>query len=303
MRLIILLCFNVVVDADVQHAAAQLSDFRIVPGGRVHKSCLYELPDGTSIGENDVVTLPNGTAILVPPCRFPHVRSASSLTSGDGSWHGYAASAWAFLGKGEEFTYFSSNFNVPEAPSFGQASEMTYLFNGLEDSGGANILQPVLQYSGKWTGGDCYPAAVDKWGFRSFYVSSSGNAYCGTSWPVDPGQTVTGTMKKMSAGHWDVWAGVGNEGYTLHTSGVNTQVFGCLALELWYPTACEAYPGKISFSGSMLQTNSGTITPSWQAQYDSKGPSCGQHVQVDGTGGVTITSNVHSDQTDVTLLV
>jgi hypothetical protein len=238
------------------------------------------------------VTLPNGTTLTIEPCT--HQQSVATPSVGS-NWSGWAAYAGYSASNG--LSFFSADFNVPTEPHFATPDGMTYIFNGLEDSGGSYILQPVLQFSNYFTGG-CQPSHLGQWEFRSFYVGKgTGNAHCGPGLAVTVGDGVTGVMKQLSEGTWQVWAGKDGSGFSLNVSDVKPQTWASLAVELWYPDTCGAYPGEINFRNSFLQARSGqTLSPSWVPHTTSDGPAsqCGQCAQqralVNGPGAVTIVS-------------
>jgi hypothetical protein len=96
-------------------------------------------------------------------------------------------------------------------------------------------------------------------------------------------------MKQQSPGTWKIWAGKDNEGYSYTISGVEPQTSAQVALELWYPNHCEAYPrSAIEFSEILIQTELGTITPDWGTDYDDKAAPCGQKVTINNPANVVI---------------
>jgi len=91
------------------------------------------------------------------------------------------------------FTYFSTNFSVPTAPTH-QGAALLYYWPGLEDSSMDDVLQPVLQFGLGPEGGGNY------WVYQTWFVTSSGSAIVGDQiGPLTPGTQLNGYVE-LNAG-------------------------------------------------------------------------------------------------------
>jgi hypothetical protein len=77
-------------------------------------------------------------------------------------------------------------------PPVMESDQLIYLFNGLEPTSGYTILQPVLQWGLSPAGGGNY------WAITNWYVSASGDYFCGSLITVNPGDTLQGVMQLTS---------------------------------------------------------------------------------------------------------
>lgn len=99
---------------------------------------------------------------------------------------------------GAAVTSLVSSWVVPPEPTT-KASQLIYLFNGIEPAAGGLILQPVLQWGGSDPDADGKQRTGQFWSIASWLVG--GNDDSATHTPhirVNPGETLVGLMKLLS---------------------------------------------------------------------------------------------------------
>ncbi|MGO8756517.1 MAG: hypothetical protein ACLQG3_00180 [Terracidiphilus sp.] len=102
-------------------------------------------------------------------------------------------STWATWNNqtGKSISSFATTWTVPPAPGK-LGSQLVYLFNGLQNPAGSEILQPVLQWGVSGAGGGNF------WSVASWHVDSNGHAYCTPTIQVNPGDVLTGAMTEVA---------------------------------------------------------------------------------------------------------
>jgi hypothetical protein len=100
---------------------------------------------------------------------------------------------WATWNNGTKkaISYFATKWEVPPAPT-SQSGQLIYLFNGLQDPKGSEILQPVLQWGASGAGGGNY------WSVASWHVDSNGHAFCTPATEVSAGDALTGIITMVA---------------------------------------------------------------------------------------------------------
>jgi hypothetical protein len=93
---------------------------------------------------------------------------------------------------GQPIDSFVTAWVVPPPPAT-QSGQLVYLFNGLQNPAGSEILQPVLQWGVSGAGGGNF------WTVSSWHVDSQNHAYCTPSIPVNPGDLMSGIMTQTAA--------------------------------------------------------------------------------------------------------
>src|ERR1700739_168100 len=141
---------------------------------------------------------------------------------------------------GTAISSFATNWLVPAAPA-APASQLIYLFNGLQNGAGLEILQPVLQWGSSGAGGGPF------WSISSWHVDSQRHAYCTPSMPVNPGDALTGLMTMTGAfndgTHNYRCEFVGVPGTALMALGTPELTDAEETLEAYGVTALADYPG------------------------------------------------------------
>jgi len=86
----------------------------------------------------------------------------------------------------------STSWIVPADPT-NQSGQLIYLFNGLQDRAGSQILQPVLQWGTSGAGGGAF------WSVASWHVDSKNQAFCTPSIRVKPGDQLVGVITLVAS--------------------------------------------------------------------------------------------------------
>jgi len=163
---------------------------------------------------------------------------------------------------GSAISSFSTSWVVP-APPAAPAGQLVYLFNGLQNATGSEILQPVLQWGSSGAGGGPF------WSIASWHVDSQGHAYCTPSTPVNPGDLLTGMMTMTGAfndgTHNYRCEFVGVAGTALMALGTPELTDAEETLEAYGVTAQAEYPGGPSTAMSQidLQVGGNAAQPAW----------------------------------------
>jgi len=205
------------------------------PGGYRHKSFLHQLKPGQAVrkrnGTLHLQDLADKSLIPVPAA----IVRAEDLAGSGGGWVTWAT--WVNT-SGTAISSFATTWVVPPAPA-SQSDQLIYLFNGLEDQTGDNILQPVLQWGVSGAGGG------NMWGVASWYVDSSHHAFCTALVPVKVGDKLTGVMTleiQADASLNYACAFQGIPGTKLIAQGLSELVQACETLEVYGLTKPTDYP-------------------------------------------------------------
>jgi len=151
-----------------------------VPGGLARSDCVHSIPKGANVAANttiggDDVTL-GGTLVAhydacpVAPT-IPGTTAHANPTDGQvpqaaGGWV-EGAQRFVSLPSGQDLDFITSVWYVPSDPD--SDGGLVFLFNGIEPSGGAAIIQPVLQWGVSAIGGGNY------WAIAPWYVDGGGH--------------------------------------------------------------------------------------------------------------------------------
>lgn len=286
-----------------QHARMDHPNWVQVPGELIRPDCVHEIPSGAAVeigsdGQSTGDVSLNGVLIAhydacpeTPIATRPR-GSNGGLDSDPGTGNGWVeASNWLVsLGSSDNLDKIQGNWTVPSDPSTNGA--LIYLFNGMEPSDYAWILQPVLQYGVGAAGGGNY------WAIASWLVGSS--AYHSPLETVNAGDALTGYTKTTSVSgstiHFKVDAKDNTTGAYSYLNAYATgyQWTWALAgvLEVYGVTSCSDLPAnhKAVFTKSDAYHGYPSFNlltpPKWAASYWSYGgPSCGFSV----TPGTTST--------------
>lgn len=163
-------------------AAAWPADYVIVPGGRTHKSCVHEVPEGALLEET-----------TLPLCNHPFLR-------GDNGTHGSAWKAWAQVNSTglPGVSSLNSTWAVPGPPQDTNGGQTLFWWNGVEPGDTSAVLQPVLQWGTSAAGGGNY------WAYSSWYVSANHGSHFSKLEKVQTGDKVTGTNTLHADGSWTI---------------------------------------------------------------------------------------------------
>jgi hypothetical protein len=158
-------------------------DYVIVPGGRMHKSCVHEISDGALVAE---------TSLAV--CEFPFLRGADGVT------HGSAWKAWAQVNTTSltGVSSLNSTWAVPGSPQDPSGGQTLFWWNGIEPADTSAVLQPVIQWGASAAGGGTYFA------YSSWYVSANHGSHFSKLQTIQTADLVTGTNTLNADGSWTI---------------------------------------------------------------------------------------------------
>jgi len=240
--------------------ASALALNHVAPGGRnrglTDRSRVQIVENGTRIvndGKNIYVKEPSGKMSQSP------VHNSSLTEQKRLPINGWYISLWTYA----EYTYYYGVWTVPPIPTYDNG-QILFFFNSLENSGGTDILQPVLQLNN----------GVAGWTLASWYGTPSGEYYESTPVAVSPGEQITGIIY-LSGSTWVILGYVNGELETvlevaLSTEGV--QYNAEWVLEVYNVDTCTSLPAtnEIVESDIILETSAGQVSPVWYYDiYDS----------------------------------
>lgn len=252
-------------------------DFVITPGGPRRKELVH------TVHPDEAVTSEHGTSQKVDAAgniiARPEAIIGDEVERAFGrGWITYASLTYS--GR-DPISRFSTTWTVPDPPA-AQGQQLIYLFNGLQDSPGNHILQPVLQWGVSPDGGG------GLWAVASWFVDSGGNAFKSPLVNVSAGDTLTGLMTltgQSAAGLSYKCEFTGISGTSLTVNNVSQLVMPVETLECYGIQGCGDYPDSrfTAMRSISLQSTTGAISAGFvpvNAVTD-----CGQHCVVDSAPG------------------
>jgi len=193
----------------VQSLSSESKDFIRSPAGYLHKSCVHQVPNGSSIykkGEGYIVSFPNNDSILeIPPCNIRYENRTNNLFQEqkqpwrlfgpeDDGWSAYAIT----VNSGN--TVVTGQFNTPDLPST-YNYQLVYVFLGLMDAGSHGVMMCTAQLGPATDGGGDYFMAV------SWYIESTGTGFFNDPVQISPGQELAGSIQQINSEQWNIAAG------------------------------------------------------------------------------------------------
>jgi hypothetical protein len=240
------------------------NDFVVVPGGRRHRSHVHRVQSGKQFGFRQ--------------------RSANRLrqrnTPGPPDAANWITSAGWSNNTGAPISSFVTTWSVPPEPET-KASQLLYLFNGIEPADGQLILQPVLQWGDSGADDDGLNRSGPFWTAASWLVGGPDDSATHTPHVrVNPGDTLIGRITLVSqsaAGFVYTCQFDGLPGTTLTTPPIAELVWCVETLEAYelqgvhtapYDlNAVSEYPSSsIAFTAINIVTNVAGPIGSWQAE-------------------------------------
>lgn len=267
-----------------------------IPGELIRPDCVHEIPNGARVEvENGKITgdvTMKGTIIAhYDACSEAAVSTRSQESAqvsaqklhDPGTGNGWVeGDEWkASLSSTDNIDYLGGIWTVPTYPELDGA--VLYIFNGIEPTNRAWLLQPVLQFGLTPAGGGNY------WGIASWIVNDTGYAFHSPLVTVYPGDVISGytwlTSTSGSTNYWEVVAQDTNSGFYSWIAVSNSVQHWTLAfrgvLEAYNVTSCSQFPSnkRIFFSDSEVAhgfPNYDVIAyPDWVgAIYGYGGPTC-----------------------------
>ena len=245
------------------------------PGGFRRKSFVHLVRPGQSIikraGISHVMDMTSMRLVVGPA---DTVRETSPADDA-GGWVTWAT--WNNQSQ-DSISLFSTKWTVPSPPS-AQSGQLIYLFNGLQDVAGREILQPVLQWGLSGAGGGNF------WSIASWHVDSSGHAFCTPAVQVNVGDLLTGSIIMLG-----VFAD-GTRNYSCEFVGVAQTKLMALGLtdlvsaeetlEAYGITGKPDYPAvdETKMTGINLQVLGNPAPLAWQSNV-MPNPAYGEHTLV-----------------------
>jgi len=237
----------------------------------------HVINDGTLI----TIQQPSGntTYMKVPTLEQPESLSKRYPTFPDNGWQ---TSFWAF---GNSYTYVFGYWYVPNAPPV-WSNQIIFFFNSLENNGGSEIIQPVLQWN--QGGAPC----SNCWTMSSWYVIGSSGVYSAFV-PVSSGALIYGLLT-LSGGTWYIYGyvnGVLTTTLTVASATVGVQPWAqAMVLEAYNINGCNYYPspGSLTVYDVILYDN-GVYIPSPTWYLETWGNMCGCSGYLTSASQMTLT--------------
>jgi hypothetical protein len=189
-------------------------------------------------------------------------------------------STWATWNNqtGTAISLLSTTWVVPPPPVT-QSGQLIYLFNGLQNPAGSEILQPVLQWGTSGAGGGSF------WSIASWHVDSNNQAFCTPSIAVNPGDVLTGIMIQVA-----VYSD-GTRNYNCQFQGIagtSLMALGMVeltaaeqTLEAYGLTGQGDYPATPSTAMAQIELQvGGNPAPVAWTPYSMQSPAYGEHTTV-----------------------
>jgi hypothetical protein len=158
--------------------------FVCTPGGFRRRLFVHQVRVGQAIVKRAGISHVMDMATMQLAESPAHETAEESPADQAGGWVTWAS--WNNQ-TGAAVSSFATKWQVPPAPA-ARSGQLIYLFNGLQDLAGSEILQPVLQWGSSGAGGGDY------WSVASWHVDSKGHAYCTPSLAVNVGDVLTGLL-------------------------------------------------------------------------------------------------------------
>jgi hypothetical protein len=256
------------------HELAMSQGYVRTPGGFRHKSFVHRLQPGQGVVRSrertSILNLANKQTVDVPAPQVP----AQNLAGAGGGWVTWAT--WV-NSTGARITSFVTSWVVPPAPAT-ENNQLIYLFNGLEDSAGVTILQPVLQWGVSGAGGG------PNWSAASWFVDSAGHAFCTPVTAMNPGDRLTGIMTLAVQGDGSLnyackFSGLPDT--ALIAQGLTELVMASETLEVYGLQASTDYPNVASTAMTAidLEVNSAAAVLNWTSETMAN-PNFGEHTVI-----------------------
>jgi hypothetical protein len=172
---------------DKVHLTEGATEYRMAPGGPRPRSSIRLVQSGERFA------FASGAAN--PVLRSESLGKSPGPPPGNANW--ITCAYWSDAAGGT-VTSLVSTWVVPPEPTT-RASQLIYLFNGIEPANGSLILQPVLQWGGSDPDADGKQRTGQFWSIASWLVGGDdGSATHTPHIRVYPGDTLVGVMKLLS---------------------------------------------------------------------------------------------------------
>jgi hypothetical protein len=278
---------------DASQIALQHPGWVRVPGALVRPDCVHQIPKGAGPRiengrDTGDVSLHGNVVAHYEPCsedatvRFAQESSDADIISNSTGSGTVEASYWddTSLGSSDNMDFVGNNLTVPTKPS--KNGGVILLYNGLENSTGAYLFSPTLQY------GDNGGVGGNYWGIVTYFVTP-GNTYVSPVEKVNNGDSLSLFTEIYSnpSGSYDWLVEVEdltNGAFTYQddvSTGLhfNFAIAGALAVSNL--TSCSEFPAsdKAVFTSTLVDHDYPSykaLSPKWKGStYAYGGPACG----------------------------
>jgi hypothetical protein len=201
-----------------------------------------------------------GTAIVVSERVQTTIRSDRRPGPPDGA--NWISAGWIDLA-GPSITSFSTSWKIPPAPRT-KASQLLYLFNGMEPADGSTIIQPVLQWGDSGPDLDGQNRTGPFWTIASWIVPApDGITYHTPHERVSIGETLTGVitmLEKNAEGYFYSCEFAGRLGTRFITPGLLELSSGVETLEAYELNSTANPPYDLDSPSEYPETDSTAFT-------------------------------------------
>jgi hypothetical protein len=252
----------------------------LTPGGYRHPSLVHHLPEGHKVRrrKRELQIVHRRTQRIVARYSFAPEAVPDPIIPGLGS--GWATSVSWLNPTGTPISQFTTTWTVPPDPAAGDAGQVVYLFNGLQNPEGTNLMQPVLQWGATQLGGGPY------WTISNWYIDDSGHAVHSHFLQVPSGDVLTGVIARGpdSGGLCSYTVGFQEYPYlNVPAAGVDPSPLAVEVLESYHIGDCSEYPPTPSTSASSIFIAADGTAPviGWTPHNSNTG--CNEHCTVVGS--------------------
>ena len=230
----------------------------LTPGGYRHPSLVHLLPRGHKVRRRrqELQIVHRSSQRIVARYSLASQEMQDAIIPGTGS--GWATWVSWDNPSGSTISQIATTWTVPPPPASGDVGQVIFLFNGLSNTAGTNLLQPVLQWGATLEGGGPY------WTISNWYIDDLGNAVHSEFLPVPPGQVLTGIVSFGQESGGLCSYTIGFEGYSyldVPASGVDPSPRALEVLESYHVGVCSEYPATPSTSMSSIFIGADGMAP------------------------------------------
>ena len=193
---------RIVYDPAAYRQAVKSRDWVHTPEGLAYKTCVYYAPNHSVVTKDEII-LPSGARRQIKPCAHPTLAypraklarnnkalvSANACSPTNQAW--WADSCWLAPAP---LVHFSEEYAVPSNPA--QSGALLFLWGGLEDANGGDVLQDVLTWGAN-------PGVVSNpniWYVTPWYVFNGNNYVHGSSIHVAVNDTIVNSLAASKCG-------------------------------------------------------------------------------------------------------
>jgi hypothetical protein len=251
------------------HEALLSQGYVRTPGGFRKQGFVHRIKPGDGVDKSGNKLALFGADLDAARSEIAPQNPQQDLSGMGGGWTTWAT--WV-NGTANAITSFTTTWEVPSAPTT-DSNQLIYLFNALEDQAGNVILQPVLQWGVSGAGGGSY------WSVASWYVDSSGHAFCTPVVQVSAGDQLIGLMTSDGTNYSSEFQGIADT--KLIARGLGQLAMATQTLEAYGLTKLSDYPNSPStrMAAIDIQLGGNVAVLNW-SQSSMVNPAFGEHTQI-----------------------